>query len=81
MMTKLYCPECGAYLEGGDGENKDCHCGWKQPVPVLHCDSCGNHSPEYVNTCQYCGSDKCDVCDAGDDVGCNECEEDDDEIE
>ncbi|MCX9108222.1 hypothetical protein AB7W56_15180 [Providencia rettgeri] len=31
-MKKLYCPECSAYLEGGDGECKDCHCGWKQPV-------------------------------------------------
>ncbi|ADW76552.1 hypothetical protein Rahaq_4977 (plasmid) [Rahnella aceris] len=32
VITKLYCPECGAYLEGGDGENKDCLCGWKQPI-------------------------------------------------
>ena len=31
-MKKLYCPECSAYLEGGDGECKDCHCGWKQPM-------------------------------------------------
>lgn len=31
-MTKLYCPECGNYLEGGDGENHDCWCGWKQPT-------------------------------------------------
>ena len=30
-LPKLYCPECGEYLEGGDGELKDCHCGWKQP--------------------------------------------------
>lgn len=30
-MKKLYCPECSAYLEGGDGECKDCRCGWKQP--------------------------------------------------
>ena len=30
-MKRLYCPECGEYLEGGDGECKDCHCGWKQP--------------------------------------------------
>ncbi|SUI39671.1 Uncharacterised protein [Salmonella enterica subsp. enterica] len=29
---KLYCPECLAYLEGGDGTLQDCHCGWKQPV-------------------------------------------------
>lgn len=31
-MKKLYCPECSAYLEGGDGECNDCHCGWKQPM-------------------------------------------------
>ncbi|WP_249215366.1 MULTISPECIES: hypothetical protein [unclassified Providencia] len=31
-MKKLYCPECSAYLEGGDGECKDCRCGWKQPA-------------------------------------------------
>lgn len=29
-MEKLYCPECGNYLEGGDGSMVDCHCGWKQ---------------------------------------------------
>jgi len=27
----LYCPECNNYLEGGDGEMKNCHCGWEQP--------------------------------------------------
>lgn len=31
-MPRLYCPECGAYLEGGTGELQDCHCGWKQPT-------------------------------------------------
>ena len=30
-MKKLYCPECGNYLEGGDGDMQDCCCGWKQP--------------------------------------------------
>ena len=30
-MKKLYCPECGNYLEGGDGDMRDCCCGWKQP--------------------------------------------------
>lgn len=31
-MKKLYCPECGEYLEGGDGECHDCRvCGWTQP--------------------------------------------------
>lgn len=32
MPRRLYCPDCGSYLEGGDGELKDCLCGWKQPV-------------------------------------------------
>ena len=30
-MKKLYCPECGNYLEGGDGELHNCLCGCKQP--------------------------------------------------
>lgn len=30
-LPRLYCPECGEYLEGGSGELQDCHCGWKQP--------------------------------------------------
>lgn len=30
-MKKLYCPECGTYLEGGSGDMVDCPCGWKQP--------------------------------------------------
>lgn len=29
-MKYLYCGRCGEYLEGGDGECYDCHCGWKQ---------------------------------------------------
>lgn len=32
MSTRLYCPKCSAYLEGGDGNCHDCSCGWKQPV-------------------------------------------------
>jgi len=31
-MKKLYCPGCGEYLEGGNGELTDCSCGFKQPV-------------------------------------------------
>jgi hypothetical protein len=31
-MQRLYCPECGEYLEGGDGSMCDCICGWRQPV-------------------------------------------------
>lgn len=30
-MKKLYCPDCGEYLEGGSGDMVDCLCGWKQP--------------------------------------------------
>ena len=30
-MKKPDCPECGNYLEGGDGDMCDCCCGWKQP--------------------------------------------------
>ena len=30
-MKLLYCPICGEYLEGADGEMTDCVCGWKQP--------------------------------------------------
>lgn len=31
-MSLLYCPKCGKHLEGGDGECRDCSCGWTQPV-------------------------------------------------
>ena len=34
-MTRLYCPECSEYREGGDGECHDCSCGWKQPVETF----------------------------------------------
>ena len=34
-MSRLYCPECSEYLEGGDGECHDCSCGWKQPVETF----------------------------------------------
>lgn len=34
-MTRLYCPECSEYLEGGDGECHDCSCGWKQPAETF----------------------------------------------
>ncbi len=38
-MTRLYCPECSEYLEGGDGECHDCSCGWKQPVETFEDDT------------------------------------------
>jgi hypothetical protein len=34
-MASLYCPECSAYLEGGDGALRDCACGWRQPAEQL----------------------------------------------
>ena len=36
-MERLYCPECGNYLEGGDGSMVDCCCGWKQERSLV-CD-------------------------------------------
>ena len=38
-MTRLYCPDCSEYLEGGDGECHDCSCGWKQPVETFEDDN------------------------------------------
>lgn len=46
---------------------------------VKECSGCGNEQPEYVKQCKYCGSDKCNVCDAGDDVNCGNCEYEEDE--
>lgn len=52
-MKKLYCPECDSYLEGGDGELKDCFiCNWKQPreeevkstkLKKLYCPKCDSY--------------------------------------
>lgn len=39
------------------------------------CNGCGNENPEYVKECPYCGSDKCNRCDMGDDVECGNCPE------
>ena len=41
-MQYLYCPECGEYLEDGNGDMADCHCGFKQsqtddPDTVIDC--------------------------------------------
>jgi len=73
-LKKLYCDNCGNYLMGGDGECHDCHCGWKQPVnEKKSCNGCGNDDAEYVTSCPHCGSEKCDQCDAGDDVECGNC--------
>ena len=33
-MKRLYCGECGNYLESSCGELVDCYCGWKQPVEI-----------------------------------------------
>lgn len=42
-MSRLYCPECGNYLEGGDGECHDCSCGWRQPH---ECECEQNNEPD-----------------------------------
>ena len=31
-MNRLYCPDCGNYLMGSDGDCHNCHCGWMQPL-------------------------------------------------
>lgn len=73
-MKKLYCPDCGAYLEGGSGELVDCHCGWKQPVDAkYYCEGCGNDDAEYLSFCTQCGSMQCNLCSMGDDVECGNC--------
>ncbi|EIW6162754.1 hypothetical protein MF451_003751 [Salmonella enterica subsp. enterica serovar Saintpaul] len=76
MLTKLYCPQCGNYLMGSDGNNHDCLCGWEQPraKKLPPCEGCGNDDPEYVEHCTTCGAQKCDMCDMGDDVECGNCE-------
>lgn len=50
-MTRLYCPECSEYLEGGDGECHDCSCGWKQPVETFE---------EDVNTLKVAYDELCE---------------------
>ena len=39
-MQRLYCPECGEYLEGGNGSMQDCSCGWRQPKDC-ECETAG----------------------------------------
>ncbi len=46
---------------------------------VKQCSGCGNDQPEYITQCKYCGTDKCNLCDVGDDVECGNCEPEEDE--
>ncbi|EFT9136892.1 hypothetical protein RYT42_003346 [Salmonella enterica] len=38
------------------------------------CPTCGNENPEYLKECPWCGSQKCDLCDMGDNTACMNCE-------
>jgi len=38
------------------------------------CGGCGNADPGTTSECSYCGGQKCDSCDMGDDVECPLCE-------
>lgn len=58
-MKLLYCPKCNNYLEGGDGENHDCSCGWSQPMdePESFPDSpLGNSEWHHGNGVLCCGT-------------------------
>jgi len=48
-------------------------------MKAKECKGCGNEKPEYVSECPECGTDKCNRCDAGDDVECGNCPTDDEE--
>lgn len=37
------------------------------------CVGCGNDKPERLTPCPHCGTNKCERCDAGDDVECGNC--------
>ena len=51
------------------------------------CDGCGSTAgyratnkktePQGLSTCPHCGSDKCCMCDMGDEVECGQCQSDD----
>lgn len=62
-VQKLYCPECGNYLETSSGACADCSCGWKQEVE--HCtdfeDDCGDESPRgCIPDCEDCDGWGCE---------------------
>lgn len=53
-------------------------------LDMYTCEGCGStpedrkrnkpDAPQNVTTCHYCGSDKCCMCDMGDDVECGNCD-------
>lgn len=40
---------------------------------IKECDGCGNEAPERITICPHCGSEKCNMCDMGDDCECGNC--------
>lgn len=54
MGSRLYCGDCGDYLMAGDGECKDCHCGWKQPIE--RCSECNWPKEPDTAFCEGCDS-------------------------
>ncbi len=48
--------------------------GWIVSEEDQECPTCGNEAPEYLKECPWCGSQKCDLCDMGDDTACMNCE-------
>ncbi|MBT3473010.1 MAG: hypothetical protein HOL04_12205 [Gammaproteobacteria bacterium] len=39
------------------------------------CPNCGNIEHPWTTTCPWCGTPKCEGCDMGDDVECQDCGE------
>lgn len=48
-----------------------------QQTDIRECNGCGNEEPEYLKECPHCGSEKCNLCDMGDDTSCMACEGED----
>lgn len=59
-MKKLYCSDCGEYLEGGDGQMKDCSCGFIQ-LEDVECEACGE-MVEKLKEVDSCGVMVCENC-------------------
>lgn len=62
-MNRLYCPECGNYLEGGDGNCHDCPCGWKQSqqCECEHQDDERDTTLTSAPVCPHCGHEESDA--------------------
>ncbi|TDX11930.1 hypothetical protein EDF88_4528 [Buttiauxella sp. BIGb0552] len=44
---------------------------------LKECNGCGNEAPDELYECPHCGAEKCNMCDMGDNVACNNCPEED----